>query len=324
MVFVLEYNWISWNHRRLLVSQSLAIGDFKYCLDYCSNLCPDQISIFLMIEENKIVELREKAKEARKLVIEMLSEAGSGHSAGSLGMADIFVAFYFNILKHDSKNPEWAERDRLFLSNGHICPIQYAAMAMAGYFPLEELRTLRKLRSRLQGHPDMGKLPGVESTSGPLGLGLGQAAGYALASKLDEKSGSNRIKIYCLTSDGEHDEGNTWESIMFAAKYKLDNLIVVIDRNGIQLSGKTEDIMPLESLSAKYQSFGWQVLECNGNDIEEFIEAIGEAQSIKDRPTVIIANTVPGKGVPEIENDWKWHGKVPTEEEAKRFINQLE
>lgn len=269
--------------------------------------------------ETAIIELSEKAKEARGLVIEMLAEAGSGHTAGSLGMADIFTAFYFNILKHDPANPEWAERDRLFLSNGHVCPIQYVVLAMAGYFPKDELKTLRKFRSRLQGHPEKGRLRGVESTSGPLGLGLGQAAGYALGAKQDGKD----FYIYCLMSDGEQDEGNTWESVMFAAKYKLDNLIAVIDRNGIQISGKTEEIMPLESLFAKYQAFGWQVLECDGNNIEEFIETTEEAKTIKGKPIVIIANTVPGKGVPEIENDWHWHGKVPTKEEAKRFIEIL-
>ncbi len=274
-----------------------------------------------------IEELQSRAKEIRKLVIEMLAEAGTGHLGGSLGMADIFTAMYFNILKHDPKNPNWEDRDRLFLSNGHVCPAQYAALALAGYFSLDELKTLRKFNSRLQGHPVRGELPGVESTSGPLGLGLGQAAGYALAMRMDYPSTSsgsnNRPVVYCLMSDGEQDEGNTWESVMFAAKYKLDNLIAIIDRNGIQLSGNTEDIMPLESLSEKYQSFGWQVFECNGNDIEEFIETIGSAKQIKNKPSVIIANTIVGKGVPEIEDDWRWHGKVPTKEEANKFINQL-
>ncbi len=271
------------------------------------------------INEEQITMLKVKSMDARRLVIEMLTEAGSGHTAGPLGMADIFTAMYFHILKHDPKNPEWAERDRLFLSNGHICPIQYAVMAMVGYFPIEELKTLRNLGSRLQGHPEKGKLSGIESTSGPLGLGLGQAAGYALAAKRDDHD----FKVYCLMSDGEHDEGNTWESVLFAAKYKLDNLIAVIDRNKIQSGGNTEDIMPLEPLVAKYQSFGWQALECNGNNIEEFIETIEESKHMKEKPTVIIANTISGKGVLEIENDYRWHAKVPTREEAERFIKEL-
>ena len=273
----------------------------------------------IRLQEDKTIQLEERAREARKLVIEILAEAGSGHLAGALGMADVFTAFYFNILKHDPKNPEWAERDRLFLSNGHICPIQYVIMAMVGYFSVEELRTLRKLDSRLQGHPEKGRLSGIESTSGPLGLGLGQASGYALAAKRDNRD----FKIYCILSDGEHDEGNTWESIMFAAKYKLDNLIAVVDRNKIQSGGNTENIMPLEPLVAKYQSFGWQVLECDGNNAEEFINTIEKAKNTKGKPTAVIANTIPGKGVLEIENDYHWHAKVPTKEEADRFMKQL-
>jgi len=264
-------------------------------------------------------QLKDRAKEAREVVIEILAGAGSGHLAGALGMADVFTAFYFNILKHDPRNPEWAERDRLFLSNGHICPIQYVVMAMAEYFPVEELKTLRKLGSRLQGHPEKGTLPGIESTSGPLGLGLGQSSGYALAAKRDNRD----FRIYCLLSDGEHDEGNTWESIMFAAKYKLDNLIAVVDRNKIQSGGNTEDIMPLEPLAAKYQSFGWRALECDGNNIKEFIDTIEKAKNTKGKPIVVIANTIPGKGVSEIENDYHWHAKVPTKEEAGRFIEIL-
>jgi len=280
-----------------------------------------------------INELKTLAHKARILVVEELTEAGSGHLAGALGLADIFTAFYFAILNHDPKNPDWRERDRLFLSNGHVCPIQYAVMSLAGYFPQEEIMTLRKFGSRLQGHPEKGRLPGIESTSGPLGLGLGQAAGYALAAKMSASTGSAQanFKIYCIMSDGEQDEGNTWESVMFASKYKLDNLIAIIDRNGIQLSGKTEDVMPIEPLVNKYQSFGWQVFECDGNDQEEFIETIENAKKIQGRPfdstqgkpTVIIAHTIPGKGIPEIENDYKWHGKVPTKEQKDEFLKQL-
>ena len=300
-----------------MVSRGMAISRFECYLGRNSynGIIKNIYKINLMDAD----QLKNRAREARKIVIEILTEAGSGHLAGSLGMADVFTAFYFHILKHDPKNPEWAERDRLFLSNGHICPIQYVIMAMVGYFSVEELRTLRKLDSRLQGHPEKGRLSGIESTSGPLGLGLGQASGYALAAKRDNRD----FKIYCILSDGEHDEGNTWESIMFAAKYKLDNLIAVVDRNKIQSGGNTENIMPLEPLVAKYQSFGWQVLECDGNNAEEFINTIEKAKNTKGKPTAVIANTIPGKGVLEIENDYHWHAKVPTKEEADRFMKQL-
>ncbi len=271
------------------------------------------------ISESKIQELEIKANEARELLIEMLTEAGSGHTAGSLGMADIFTAFYFHILNHNPKNPDWAERDRLILSNGHICPIRYVAMAMSGYFPLEELKTLRKFGSRLQGHPEREKLPGVETTSGPLGSGLGQACGMAYAARMDKKP----FRIYCAMSDGEHDEGSLWESAMFAGKNKLSNLTGIIDRNNIQIDGFTENVMPLENLRAKYEAFNWHVLEVDGHNIEQFIDAIEEAKAIFEKPTVIIAHTIPGKGLPEIEFDPAWHGKSPKPEEAKKFLNEL-
>ncbi len=249
----------------------------------------------------------------------MLGAAGSGHTAGALGMADIFAALYFHVLKHDPKNPDWPERDRLFLSNGHICPVRYAAMAHVGYFPVEELLTLRKFGSRLQGHPEREKLPGLESTSGPLGSGLGQAAGYALAARMDQKP----FRVYCAMSDGEHDEGATWESVMFAAKNKLANLTAIIDRNNIQIDGRTEDIMPLEPLRAKYEAFNWHVIEVDGHDIARFITAVGEAKAMTDKPTVIIAKTIPGKGVKEIENDYRWHGIPPTDEQVQKFLQEL-
>lgn len=259
------------------------------------------------LNEEKISALNEKARQARELVITTLVEAGSGHSAGPLGMADIFIAFYFHILKHDPQNPNWEDRDRLILSNGHICPIQYVALAMAGYFPIEELKTLRKINSRLQGHPHRGALPGIETTSGPLGEGISQAIGFAMAAKMNNQ----KHNIYCLTSDGEHQEGNTWEAIMLAGKKKLNNLVVVIDRNNIQIDGYTEEIMPIEPLKDKYEAFGWHVLEVDGNNMHAFIEAARESLAIYEKPTVIIAHTIPGKGVDFMENNYLWHGTPP-------------
>jgi transketolase len=237
----------------------------------------------------------------------MLAQAGSGHSGGSLGMADIFTAFYFHILNHNPKKPDWDGRDRLILSNGHICPVLYATMAHAGYFPRAELATLRKLNSRLQGHPHRGALPGIETTSGPLGCGLSQAIGMALAAKLENK----KHQIYCLMSDGEHDEGSMWESIMYAGKERLSNITGVIDRNYIQIDGNTEDVMPLESFKQKYEAFNWNVIEVNGHDFTQIISAVEEAKAIYEKPTVIIAHTIPGKGVSYMEHDYRWHGNPP-------------
>ncbi len=255
----------------------------------------------------KIKLLEKEATAIRANIIEALVEAGSGHSAGPLGMADIFTAFYFHILNHNPKKPQWADRDRLVLSNGHICPVQYATMAHAGYFPIEELLTLRKLHTRLQGHPHRGSLPGIETTSGPLGSGISQAIGIALAAKMDNK----KYQTYCLTSDGEHNEGNIWEAIMLAGKLKMRNLTVVIDRNNIQIDGYTEDIMPLEPLRQKYEAFNWHVIDVNGNDIPAFIGAVNEARAIYEKPTVIIAHTIPGKGVDYMEGRYEWHGNPP-------------
>ena len=263
------------------------------------------------INERKVKELELTANEARQLLIEMLTEAGSGHTAGPLGMADIFPATYFHALNHDPKNPDWEERDRLILSNGHITPIRYVVMAMAGYFPVEELKTLRKFGTRLQGHPEREKLPGVETTSGPLGSGLGQACGIAYAARMDEKSASRRIRTYCFMSDGEQEVGNTWESVMFAGKYKLNNLTAALDRNNIQIDGMTENIMPLEPLRAKYEAFNWHVLEVDGHNIEQFVDATEQAKAIYEKPTVIIAHTIPGKGVDFMEFDYLWHGNPP-------------
>lgn len=272
------------------------------------------------LSETEVVQLTLEANSIRQTVVEMLSLAGSGHAAGSLGMADIFTAFYFYILNHNPADPYWEDRDRLILSNGHISPVRYASMAHRGYFPLEELKTLRKLGSRLQGHPERTHLPGLETTSGPLGDGLSQAVGIALGARMDAKE----FRTYCLMSDGEHQCGIVWEALMFAGKEKLSNLTVVVDRNNIQISGPTEEIMPLEPLRDKYEAFGWNVLLVDGHDVEIFCDAIEHAKAEKDKPTVLLANTIPGKGVPSIEGNYEWHGKVPSVEEAKRWIEELE
>jgi transketolase len=269
--------------------------------------------------EDKLKELEGKAEQIRELLISTLLEAGSGHSAGPLGMADVFTAFYFHILNHDPKNPDWPDRDRLILSNGHICPIRYVTMATAGYFPIEELKTLRKINSRLQGHPHRTALPGLETTSGPLGEGISQAIGIALAANLDKK----KYYTYCIAGDGELEEGNIWEALMFAGKNKMSNLTLVIDRNNIQIDGFTEDVMPLEPLRAKFEAFNWEVLEADAHNFRGFIDAIREAQAIYEKPTVIIAHTIPGRGVEFMEKDFHWHGKPPNKEEAKKALDEL-
>ncbi len=267
-----------------------------------------------------VIQLKKKANTLRQDVIEMLVEAGSGHSAGPLGMADIFAAFYFNILHHNPKNPKWDKRDRLILSCGHIVPIRYAAMARSGYFPVSKLMTLRKLGSPLQGHPSYQDMPGLECSSGPLGQGVSVAVGMALAAKMNKQ----KHFIYCISSDGEHDEGETWEAIMSAAKYKLDNLIFIIDRNMIQIDGFTEDIMPLTHLHEKYESFKWHVQQIDGNDMKQILKSIEKAKKIKNKPKVIIAHTVPGKGVSFMENKWQWHGKAPSKVEAELALIELQ
>ncbi len=271
------------------------------------------------LTEKKVIFLEEMANRIRQDIIKMLLSAGSGHSAGPLGMADIFTAFYFHILEHDPKRPNWLDRDRLVLSNGHICPVLYATLARAGYFSPDELSTLRKLGSRLQGHPHRKILPGLETTSGPLGSGLSQSIGMALAARLDEK----RYRTYCLTSDGEHQEGNFWEAVMFAGKNRLSNLTVVVDRNNIQIDGNTEDIMPLEPFREKYEAFNWHVIEINGHDFYQIVSAVAEAKVIFEKPTVIIAHTIPGRGVSFMEGDFRWHGKPPTAHEARLALDEL-
>ncbi|HCM36748.1 MAG: transketolase [Candidatus Wildermuthbacteria bacterium RIFCSPLOWO2_02_FULL_47_9c] len=271
-------------------------------------------------KQYSLQELDKIANEIRQDIIRMLLEAGSGHSAGPLGMADVFTALYFAVMNHDPKNPDWEERDRLILSNGHICPVRYAAMARAGYFPLEELKTLRKFGSRLQGHPERKKLPGVETTSGPLGSGLSQAAGMAYVAKYIDKK---NWRVFCAMSDGEQEAGQTWEAAMFAGKNKLNNLTGIIDRNNIQIDGYVEDIMPLEPLRAKYEAFNWNVIEIDGHNIEEIIDACSQAKATQEKPTCIIAHTIPGKGVSFMENKFEWHGKPPKPEEAKTALREL-
>lgn len=272
------------------------------------------------ISAQRLLELKKIASQIRQDVISMIYQAGSGHPGGSLGMADIFTALYFEILKHDPKNPDDPERDRLVLSNGHICPVQYASLAHAGYFPEEDLLTLRKLGSGLQGHPHRGFLPGIETTSGPLGCGLSEACGMAWVGKTDSKD----WKVYCLMSDAEQQEGNTWEATMFANKYKLNNLIAVIDRNNIQTDGDTEEIMPLLSLKKKYQAFGWAVAEIDGHNLEEILGAFAEAKdSATAGPSLIIASTIPGKGVSFMENKFEWHSHKISKDEMEKALEEL-
>jgi len=268
-----------------------------------------------------IRQLEEKALAIRRDIITMLEHAGSGHSAGPLGLADIFSALYFHILRYKVDDPEWDERDVFFLSNGHTVPVQYAAMAEAGFFPKEELMTLRKFGSRLQGHPERTKLPGLENTSGPLGSGLSQAAGYAYTLQYIDRQ-PHRF-VYAVTGDGELNEGNIWEAAMFAGKYKLSQLTVIIDRNNIQIDGTTEDVMTLEDLHGKWESFGWHVQEIDGHNIESIIDAVSMAKAITTMPSVIIAHTIPGKGVDFMEYDYHWHGAPPNSEQAKQALHKL-
>lgn len=262
------------------------------------------------LSDQQIRELELRANDVRQTIIEMLIEAGSGHTAGPLGMADIFTLLYFHALRHDPKNPEWEERDRLVLSNGHIAPVLYATMAHVGYFGVEECKTLRKFGSRLQGHPHREWLPGLETSSGPLGSGLSQAVGMALADRIDRGRQSNRF-YYCLMGDGETNEGQVWEAAMQAGKEKLHNLIGIIDRNNIQIDGFTEDIMPLENFRDKWESFGWHVQEIDGHSMEAINDAINEAKAVFNKPSMIIAHTIPGKGVDFAERRFEWHGNPP-------------
>jgi transketolase len=260
-----------------------------------------------------------KSNDIRQDLIKQLVKAGSGHTAGPLGMADVFTALYFNVLTHNPKKPNWNKRDRVVLSNGHICPVWYPTLAHAGYFPKKELATLRKLGTRLQGHPHRNSVPGVEHSAGPLGQGLSIAIGLALAATLNKE----KHRIYCLTSDGEHEEGQTMEAMMYAGNKNVTNLTAIMDRNNIQIDGDTEDIMGLEPLREKYEAFNWHVIDVDGHNIQQIINACREAKAVREKPTMILAHTTPGKGVSFTENDYRWHGKPPTKEQAKIALAEL-
>lgn len=273
-----------------------------------------------MNKKYSIEELELKANAIRQDIIRMLEYAGSGHSAGPLGLADIFTSLYFDVMQHRPNEPEWEDRDIFLLSNGHCVPVQYATMAHAGYFDRKELMTLRKFGSRLQGHPEREKLPGLENTSGPLGCGLSQAAGMALAMRMNKQ---NHRWIYVVMGDGEQDEGNVWEAAMLAAKYKLNNIIAITDRNNIQIDGPTESVMPLEDLKDKWEAFGWHVIEIDGNNIDAIIDACAMARAIVEKPVMLLAHTIPGKGVDFMEYDFHWHGAPPNHEQAKTALHEL-
>jgi transketolase len=274
------------------------------------------------LTDQKIRELEIKANDIRESIIEMLLEAKSGHTAGPLGMTDIFTLLYFHAMRHDPNRPDWKDRDRLVLSNGHIAPVLYATMAHAGYMPVKELLSLRKFGSRLQGHPHREFMPWLETSSGPLGSGLSQAVGMALADRIDYGAGTDKT-IYALLSDGEHDEGNTWEAVMLAGKEKLRNLVAIVDRNNIQIDGYTENVMPLGDMTRKYEEFGWHAQEIDGHNFRDINDAIQKAKAVYDKPSVIIARTIPGRGVKEFERDYRWHGKAPNKEEAEMALKEL-
>jgi len=278
-----------------------------------------------MSKTYSLKQLEQKANTIREDIIRMLEHVTSGHSAGPLDLADIFTALYFDVMKHDPKRPNWEDRDILLLSNGHCVPVQYATMAEAGYFPKRELLTLRQLGSRLQGHPERTKLPGLENTSGPLGCGISQGAGMALAMRMNKQSHRH---VYVVTGDGELNEGNIWEGMMLASKYHLNNLTVIVDRNNIQIDGPTDMVMPLEDLKKKWESFGWHAMEIDGNDIEAVIDACAMAKAVTEKPVVIIAYTIPGKGVDFMEGDYHWHGGapgtgIPNHEQAIKALHEL-
>jgi len=278
-----------------------------------------KVSTSVFKKVTSIKKLQSLATEIREDLIRELAEAGSGHSAGPLGMADIFTALYFNVLHHNPKNPWWKDRDRFILSNGHICPIWYVALAWAGYFPKTELRTLRKLGTRLQGHPHIHSAPGIENTGGPLAQGISFAVGVALGGKMDNK----KYRVYCGMGDGELQEGQCWEAFMFAGNNKLDNLVAIIDRNHIQIDGRTEDVMPLDPLDKKFEAFNWKVFEINGNNMKQVVSTFEKAKQVKGKPVVIIAHNVPGKGVFYMEDKYQWHGKPPSKDEAKIALQEL-
>ncbi len=274
------------------------------------------------LTDEKIKKLELTANKIRQSIILMLEEAGSGHPAGSLGITDVMTLLYFHVLKHEARNPNWKSRDRLILSHGHVCPALYSAMAHVGYFPVEELKTLRKFGSRLQGHPHREFFPMAETSSGPLGEGLSQAIGMALADRIDHGIHIDKY-FYCLVSDGELQEGQNWEALMLGGKEKLGNLIVIVDRNNIQTDGSTEDVMPLNSLIDKFEAFNWHVQAVDGHNFEMINDAIGKAKSVADKSSIIIAHTIPGKGVKDFEFDYHWHSVAPNKEQAKKAIKEL-
>jgi len=295
-------------------------------LQFSSQQMPDQIKVSHQIAPRanifnlSVAELTEMAKKLRRHVITMTTAAGSGHPGGSLSAADIVTALYFKVMCHNPQEPQWTDRDRFILSKGHAAPILYAALAESGYFPVEELATLRKLGSRLQGHTDRNLTPGVEMSAGSLGMGLSFGIGVALAARLDHRD----YCTYVLLSDGECEEGETWEAALSAAQFKVDNLVAIVDCNRMQLSGWTRDIMDLEPLNQKWQAFGWYTIDIDGHDFNRILAALQEAQKIKTKPAVIIAHTIKGKGVSFMENNVKFHGKAATPEEAERALKELE
>jgi len=265
--------------------------------------------------------LKEISMEIRTSVIRMLSKAGSGHLGASLGLADLFTCLYFSILNHDPENPVYPGRDRLILSIGHVAPLLYATLARAGYFPEKELDTLRKQGSRLQGHPGREHgLPGLELSAGSLGQGLSVSVGRALAGKMNEEE----WRVYCILGDGELQEGSVWEAAMAASHLELDNLVAIVDRNGVQIDGKTEEVMAIEPLKEKWKAFGWEVVECDGNNHHDLLSSFHLAHQVTGKPAVILAYTKMGKGVPSIEGNYRWHGKAPTTKEAALFLQELE
>lgn len=272
-----------------------------------------------MVATDAIDQLTATARRIRRHIITMVTEAGSGHPGGSLSAVEILCALYYRVLRHDPQRPDWPERDRFILSKGHATPVLYSVLAECGYFPVEELMTFRKLDSRLQGHTKAGSVPGAEMSAGSLGQGLSYSIGQCLAARLDGKD----YRVYCLLGDGECQEGQTWEALMCAPFYKLDNLVAIIDRNGIQNDWFVRETMELEPLDAKLAAFGWHIIAVDGHDFQQLLAAFEEAKGVKGKPTAIVARTVKGKGVSFMENNPEWHGKAPTREQAEQALAEL-